>query len=80
MSTNSVATKPAATNAVQAATTAQSSSTVTAKSNTPPRPGALGSLGPRSKPAEKTVLPKRREDWLDITWSLINSAEFLYRH
>jgi hypothetical protein len=24
--------------------------------------------------------PKRREDWLDITWALINSAEFLYRH
>lgn len=23
---------------------------------------------------------KRREDWLDITWALINSSEFLYRH
>ncbi len=23
---------------------------------------------------------KRREDWLDITWALINSTEFLYRH
>jgi hypothetical protein len=26
------------------------------------------------------VPPKRREDWLDITWALINSTEFLYRH
>lgn len=24
--------------------------------------------------------PKRREDWIDITWALINSTEFLYRH
>jgi hypothetical protein len=24
--------------------------------------------------------PKKREDWVDITWALINSAEFLYRH
>jgi len=23
---------------------------------------------------------KRREDWVDISWSLINSVEFLYRH
>ena len=23
---------------------------------------------------------KRREDWVDITWSLINSTEFRYRH
>ena len=23
---------------------------------------------------------KRREDWVDISWSLINSAEFLFRH
>ena len=23
---------------------------------------------------------KRREDWVDLTWALINSSEFLYRH
>jgi hypothetical protein len=26
------------------------------------------------------VVSKRRDDWMDITWSLINSTEFLYRH
>ncbi len=24
--------------------------------------------------------PKRREDWVDIAWSLVNSTEFIYRH
>jgi hypothetical protein len=62
------------------ASTGQNSNAVTLKSNSPPRPGALGSLGPRSRPAEKTVLPKRREDWMDVIWSLINSEEFMYRH
>ena len=60
--------------------TGESSNAVAVKSNTPRRPGALGSLGPRSKPSGKTVAPKRRDDWMDITWSLINSEEFLYRH
>ncbi len=23
---------------------------------------------------------KRREDWIDITWAMINSTEFLFRH
>jgi hypothetical protein len=40
----------------------------------------LGSLGPAPKPADKPVVVKRREDWLDVAWSLINSEEFLYRH
>ena len=33
-------------------------------------------------PAGKSgkVAPKKREDWVDIAWSLINSTEFLYRH
>ena len=92
--TNSVAAKSAASDAVPAKTeaketestvrspqsTAQSSNTVAVKSNQPPRVGPLGSLGPRSKPSDKPAVPKRRDDWMDITWSLINSEEFLYRH
>ncbi len=34
---------------------------------------------PSGKPG-KSVPPKRHEDWVDITWALINSTEFLYRH
>ena len=30
--------------------------------------------------AGKTSGVKRRDDWVDIAWSLINSTEFLYRH
>jgi len=42
---------------------------------------AYGPLTTTRKPGTKeTVTVKRREDWLDITWSLINSTEFLYRH
>jgi hypothetical protein len=36
---------------------------------TPARPGA-----------GKAPAVKRREDWVDIAWSLINSIEFRYRH
>ena len=28
----------------------------------------------------KPVVVKRREDWLDLAWSLLNSTEFLYHH
>jgi hypothetical protein len=34
---------------------------------------------PVNQPA-KPIVVKRRNDWVDITWSLINSTEFLYRH
>jgi hypothetical protein len=30
--------------------------------------------------ANRPAPPKRREDWVDIAWSLINSTEFRYRH
>ena len=58
----------------------QSSNTVAVKSNPLARPGPLGSLGPPTKPSDKSVVVKRRDDWIDIAWSLINSEEFLYRH
>jgi hypothetical protein len=86
-STNAVAAKQGATNgaapkpAVQnSQVITQSSNSVAATSNRVARPGPLGSLGPRSKPMDKPVAPKRRDDWMDIAWALINSEEFLYRH
>jgi len=40
-----------------------------------------GTASPPPKPGAKPVaVVKRREDWVDICWSLINSVEFLYRH
>jgi hypothetical protein len=30
--------------------------------------------------ANRPPPPKRREDWVDIAWSLVNSIEFRYRH
>jgi len=41
--------------------------------------GAAGPGKPAQPPAPAVVI-KRREDWLDLAWSLINSTEFLYRH
>jgi len=32
------------------------------------------------RPAQPAVTARRREDWVDVAWSLINSTEFLYRH
>ncbi len=29
---------------------------------------------------DKKVVSKQHDDWVDVTWSLINSTEFLYRH
>ncbi len=41
---------------------------------TPAKPAKPGN------PAQPAVSMKRREDWVDIAWSLLNSTEFLYRH
>lgn len=32
------------------------------------------------RPGKSGARVKTREDWVDITWALINSTEFLYRH
>ncbi|MFA7006937.1 MAG: DUF1553 domain-containing protein [Verrucomicrobiia bacterium] len=36
--------------------------------------------GKSVKQPDKTIIVKRRDDWVDVAWALINSAEFLYRH
>ncbi len=51
----------------------------------PAKPAKGGKAGKAAKPVTpaqpvKTVVVKRRDDWVDITWALINSSEFLYRH
>jgi hypothetical protein len=43
-----------------------------------PAPGAKSGQPTNAPP--KTIVVKKREDWVDIAWSLINSTEFLYRH
>jgi len=51
------------------------------KAAAPGAPGkaAATASAPGKSPAKPPAM-KRREDWIDITWSLINSIEFLYRH
>jgi hypothetical protein len=34
----------------------------------------------KSSKSGRASYNRRREDWIDITWALINSTEFLYRH
>jgi len=48
----------------------------------PARPAKGGKAGRPAKPAPppKPIVVKRRDDWVDIAWALINSSEFLYRH
>ena len=45
-----------------------------------PTPEELKGLEEYGRPGRSGVRTKSREDWLDITWALINSTEFLYRH
>ena len=45
-----------------------------------PTPDELKGLEEYGRPGRSGVRTKSREDWLDITWALINSTEFLYRH
>src|SRR6185436_1331218 len=34
----------------------------------------------QGKQPGKTIIVKKREDWMDVAWALVNSTEFLYRH
>ena len=45
-----------------------------------PTPDEVKTLAEYGRPGKPGVRTKTREDWLDITWSLINSTEFMYRH
>jgi hypothetical protein len=86
--TNSVASTTSGTNSVStnalAGTRPGTNAVVASASGTnsgrPFRSGPLGSLGPRTKPTDKPVVVKGRNEWLDVAWSLMNSEEFLYRH
>jgi hypothetical protein len=44
------------------------------------KPAAKVAAKPGSKPVKPVRTTRRRDEWSDITWSLINSTEFLYRH
>ena len=44
------------------------------------KPVAVSRSRKFSKAASRTAWLKRRNDLVDITWALINSSEFLYRH
>lgn len=50
-----------------------------AKPSKASRSGKAGKAG-KPGPAPKPVVVKRREDWVDIVWALINNMEFIYRH
>ena len=43
-------------------------------------PGKSATPGKDGKAVKPVAVAKKRDDWLDITWALINSIEFLYRH
>jgi hypothetical protein len=48
-----------------------------------PAPAAKNAKAGKAQPPPppaKPIIVKRREDWVDLTWSLLNSTEFLYRH
>ena len=46
----------------------------------PAKPAPATKAGkPAAQPAKPVVI-KKRDDWIDIAWLLINSSEFLFRH
>ncbi|MDO8542172.1 MAG: DUF1553 domain-containing protein [Opitutaceae bacterium] len=47
---------------------------------TSPANAKTGKVAKVNPAAAKMSATKKREDWIDLTWSLLNSTEFLYRH
>jgi hypothetical protein len=45
-----------------------------------PTPDEVKALEEYGRPGKAGARVKTREEWVDITWALINSPEFLYRH
>jgi hypothetical protein len=43
-------------------------------------PASSGNAGRGGRPAARSASNKRRSDWMDLAWSLVNSDEFLFRH
>ena len=74
--TNSPTAQAAPTNAPAAMTAA----TNTAPKRRTPGVGPVGSLGGPRKRSDAPLPTKKRDDWLDVAWSLITSDEFWYRH
>lgn len=56
--------------------------TVMPKPAKPSKAGKNGKMTKASKaePPPQPIVVKRREDWVDIVWALINNLEFIYRH
>jgi hypothetical protein len=46
----------------------------------PAKAAPAASSGKPARLAVKAGVVKKRDDWVDIAWALINSTEFLYRH